>query len=178
METSQMLCLAYLYLYVGPTGDTKDCQSRPGIGWGSSRGVNNHHRSQSWRVWGKYFPPRCWLFCGSAGPGGRDVCLLWCWPYIRGGRQISLKWGTWEPGSQALLVLPGTFSEKNTKLAPLNRPLELPGTFNGKCFKLIKCACWTFQKCLAECGRYENKNNKCMCLLAYSICDADHVPDD
>ena len=90
--------------------------------------------------------------------------------------QISLKWGTWEPGSQALLVLPGTFSEKNTKLAPLNRPLELPGTFNGKCFKLIKCACWTFQKCLAECGRYEN--NKCMCLLAYSICDADHVPDD
>ena len=91
-------------------------------------------------------------------------------------QQISLKWGTWEPGSQALLVLPGTFSEKNAKLAPLNRPLELPGTFNGKSFKLIKCACWSFQKCLAECGRYEN--NKCMCLLAYSICDADHVPDD
>ena len=57
------------------------------------------------------------------------------------GPQISLKWGTWEPGSQALLVLPGTFSEKNAKLAPLNRPLELPGTFNGKSFKLIKCAC-------------------------------------
>ena len=39
-------------------------------------------------------------------------------------RQTSLKWGTWEPGSQALWMLAGTFSETTQKIASLNRPVE------------------------------------------------------
>ena len=41
--------------------------------------------------------------------------------------QISIKWGTWEPGSQALWVFAGTFSEKNANnriIEHLNRPVE------------------------------------------------------
>ena len=37
------------------------------------------------------------------------------------GIQISLKWGTWEPGSQALLVLPGTFFRKERKICSLEQ---------------------------------------------------------